>query len=49
MSGVKQVSLGEYHSAALKTDGGLWLWGNNGAGQLGNGKSGNAVNESVSL
>lgn len=37
MSDVKQVSLGENHSAALKKDGTLWLWGANWDGQLGNG------------
>jgi alpha-tubulin suppressor-like RCC1 family protein len=31
----KQVSCGYRHVAAIKTDGSLWLWGNNGDGQLG--------------
>ena len=31
----KQVSSGNTHSLALKTDGTLWLWGNNANGQLG--------------
>lgn len=31
----KQISCGLYHSLALKTDGTLWGWGNNGNGQLG--------------
>jgi alpha-tubulin suppressor-like RCC1 family protein len=31
----KQVSGGGYHSAAIKTDGTLWLWGRNNDGQLG--------------
>ncbi len=37
MEGVKSVSLGEYHSAAIKTDGSLWMWGYNEYGQLGDG------------
>jgi alpha-tubulin suppressor-like RCC1 family protein len=32
----KQVSTGEDHAVAIKTDGTLWTWGNGGAGQLGN-------------
>ena len=31
----KQVSGGLYHTAAIKTDGTLWLWGYNNNGQLG--------------
>lgn len=33
----KQVSLGESHSAAIKHDGTLWMWGRNQYGQLGDG------------
>jgi alpha-tubulin suppressor-like RCC1 family protein len=29
------VACGAYHTAAIKTDGTLWTWGNNGSGQLG--------------
>jgi alpha-tubulin suppressor-like RCC1 family protein len=32
----KQVSCGELHAAAIKTDGTLWIWGNGGQGRLGN-------------
>ena len=32
----KQVSVGYYHTAAIKTDGTLWTWGNGGSGRLGN-------------
>jgi hypothetical protein len=31
----KQVSCGINHTAAIKTDGTLWTWGNNASGQLG--------------
>jgi hypothetical protein len=31
----KQVSCGEFHTSAIKTDGTLWLWGFNDYGQLG--------------
>jgi len=31
----KQVSCGEWHDAAIKTDGTLWTWGRAGVGQLG--------------
>jgi alpha-tubulin suppressor-like RCC1 family protein len=29
------AAAGDFHSLALKADGGLWTWGHNGAGQLG--------------
>jgi alpha-tubulin suppressor-like RCC1 family protein len=32
-----QVSTGEFHTVAIKTDGTLWAWGFNGDGELGNG------------
>jgi alpha-tubulin suppressor-like RCC1 family protein len=31
----KQVATGTYHTAAIKTDGTLWIWGSNSSGQLG--------------
>jgi alpha-tubulin suppressor-like RCC1 family protein len=31
----KQVACGQYHTAAIKTDGTLWVWGRNSYGQLG--------------
>jgi len=36
-SGVSSVSLGWYHTCAIKTDGSLWCWGWNIFGQLGDG------------
>jgi alpha-tubulin suppressor-like RCC1 family protein len=33
--GVSQVSAGNFHTTAIKTDGTLWAWGSNSFGQLG--------------
>lgn len=41
MDDVRIVSCGGSHTAVIKTDGSLWVWGNNSAGQLGNGRVGN--------
>ena len=41
MSGVKSVSAGSDHTAILKTDGTLWMCGNNHSGQLGDGTNTN--------
>jgi alpha-tubulin suppressor-like RCC1 family protein len=37
----KQVSCGDFHTAAIKTDGTLWTWGRGTDGQLGAGNSSN--------
>ncbi len=37
MDNVASVSLGQYHSAAIKNDGSLWMWGCNFYGELGDG------------
>lgn len=41
MDDVVSVSCGNYHTAAIKTDGSLWMWGLNYHGELGNEKQGN--------
>jgi alpha-tubulin suppressor-like RCC1 family protein len=40
--GVPLVSVGGQHTCAAKADGSLWCWGNNLAGQLGNGRTDNS-------
>jgi len=37
MGDVVSVAAGAFHSLAIKSDGSLWAWGNNDAGQLGDG------------
>ena len=38
---VAQVSAGNGHTLAVKSDGSLWVWGSNKYGQLGNGTADN--------
>jgi hypothetical protein len=33
----RRIAAGSFHTLAIKSDGTLWAWGNNAAGQLGNG------------
>ena len=40
MDNVATISAGEFHTAAIKTDGSLWTWGSNEYGQLGDGTTG---------
>ncbi len=40
LDNVADISMGEYHVLALKTDGTLWAWGGNEYGQVGNGENG---------
>ena len=46
MDDVVSISLGYSHSAAIKSDGSLWMWGDNTHGELGIGITGNALNSS---
>ncbi len=42
ISGVVQIAAGLYHNVALKSDGTVWIWGDNTYGQIGRGTSGGA-------
>jgi alpha-tubulin suppressor-like RCC1 family protein len=37
LSDIKAIGAGAFHSLALKNDGTVWAWGENGGGELGNG------------
>jgi alpha-tubulin suppressor-like RCC1 family protein len=47
LSGVTAVAGDWYNGYALRPDGTVWAWGQNGAGQLGNGTSGRATDPSA--
>jgi alpha-tubulin suppressor-like RCC1 family protein len=40
LSKIRQIAVGDAHGLALRLDGAVFVWGANGAGQLGNGKEG---------
>jgi alpha-tubulin suppressor-like RCC1 family protein len=46
-NGVIAVSAGGAHTVIVKADGSIWATGSNSNGQLGNGKSGEDVIESI--
>ena len=48
MDDVKAVSCGGSHTAVIKTDGSLWLFGNNECGQIGNNYAGDSSRKSYS-
>jgi alpha-tubulin suppressor-like RCC1 family protein len=48
LTNVASVAAGEYHSLAVKNDGTVWTWGNNGFGQLGNGTAGTTGSFTIS-
>jgi alpha-tubulin suppressor-like RCC1 family protein len=37
LSNISALAAGDNHALALKQDGTVWAWGDNGQGQLGNG------------
>ena len=43
LTGVVAIAGGYYHSLAVKSDGTVWAWGYNGAGQLGDGTTTNRL------
>jgi alpha-tubulin suppressor-like RCC1 family protein len=43
----KQVSSGDFHTAAIKTDGTLWTWGTGSSGRLGNGVTTGSISTPV--
>ena len=45
----KSVSAGTYNTAAIKTDGSLWVWGNNAAGKLGANISPDSIHRSTPI
>ena len=49
MDNAKSVSLGNMHSAAIREDGSLWVWGLNDHGQVGDGSSEQEINAPVKV
>jgi alpha-tubulin suppressor-like RCC1 family protein len=42
LNGIRQIAVGDAHGLALRLDGAVFVWGANGAGQLGNSQEGGA-------
>jgi len=49
LSGITAIAGGFSHSLALKNTGTVWAWGDNGAGQLGNGTIQNDTNNAIQV
>jgi alpha-tubulin suppressor-like RCC1 family protein len=47
LSGIADITAGMYHTCAVSTTGGVYCWGNNGAGELGNNSTASQSNVPV--